>query len=439
MNVTVSWLLEFGLCVIEFYIFYILAGVFFGTKLKKITQPLLVCAFVFLQYWIFQVYANVIVRQGVMVLLFAGLTALIYRPKLIQCVFIAVMFLAITNLSDNIILYGFNVFAEVDLNVFSAHLYDHFIVSYSAKFFEIFIVSMIRAWSEKRALTQLQSTLNYLRFGVFPFVSLISAQLMYIAAVKSPAIAPLLLFCVVLLLAMDIASIVQLNVFEQQQQKLTDSNILLLQMDAAMNNIAVAEDAYKNERKLTHDFQNQIIVIRGMVERDAPKEEMIQYLNGISSYTTSETLSITTHRTAVDVLLNQKYLIAKQKDILFQARLDDLSAFPLPDNALVILLSNLLDNAIEACQKIPDQTQRRILVKMDVKEENCLVSVENSVAELVEIKDNGILSTKGNPERHGYGLRNVATIVDTYDGFYTLRCQDNVFQFVALFHNCQRT
>ena len=50
-------------------------------------------------------------------------------------------------------------------------------------------------------------------------------------------------------------------------------------------------------------------------------------------------------------------------------RLDDLSKFPLADDELIIVLSNLIDNAIEACEKVSDESKRYVLLKMRVEEQ----------------------------------------------------------------------
>ncbi|MCD8127747.1 MAG: ATP-binding protein [Clostridiales bacterium] len=154
--------------------------------------------------------------------------------------------------------------------------------------------------------------------------------------------------------------------------------------------------------------------------------------------TSTGSLSISTNRPAADALLNQKYLAAIQKEIDFQVRLDDLSCFPLPDNALVVLLSNLIDNAIEACEKDSLSKERRIAIKISVSSTDCILSVENTVAEPVEIHENMVDATKRNPERHGFGMKNIAAIVDAYDGYYTLQCDNNIFQFAAIFPGPQK-
>ncbi len=169
------------------------------------------------------------------------------------------------------------------------------------------------------------------------------------------------------------------------------------------------------------------------MEYNSDHDEIAAYLDQLSNYTSSASLSVSTNRIAVDVLLNQKYQVCLQKGVNLSVRLDDLSGFPLPHNALVVLVSNLLDNAIEACGEIPEGNEKRILARMSVQNEECMIAVDNSVAGPVDIEDNTIKTTKPDGMRHGYGMRNIKSIVSAYDGYCTFRCDGKIFRFAASF------
>lgn len=126
-----------------------------------------------------------------------------------------------------------------------------------------------------------------------------------------------------------------------------------------------------------------------------------------------------------------------EKRIDFQVRLDDLSGFPLPDNAFVVLLSNLLDNAIDACDKIADGKEKSVLIKMNVGNEEYLLSVENTVSGPVLIENNRIQTTKAEQTKHGYGMININSIVDTNNGYCTMKCDGKNFRFAATFPGAQ--
>ena len=95
------------------------------------------------------------------------------------------------------------------------------------------------------------------------------------------------------------------------------------------------------------------------------------------------------------------------------------------------MLSNLLDNAIEACEKV--QEERIIRLKLVREEKEMVVSVQNRVNEPVHIDQNGIIPTiKRDKRNHGIGLRNVQRVLDKYQGMGRKRYEDGWFYYTAI-------
>ncbi len=91
-------------------------------------------------------------------------------------------------------------------------------------------------------------------------------------------------------------------------------------------------------------------------------------------------------------------------------KIGDLSSLNLEEEDIVTLLVNLLDNAIEACDRLKDN--KIIQFKMILEEGQLILSVRNPVEEAVEIKDKTVLTTKKNRERHGVGLHNINSVIE---------------------------
>ena len=91
---------------------------------------------------------------------------------------------------------------------------------------------------------------------------------------------------------------------------------------------------------------------------------------------------------------------------------------------LVIILSNLFDNAIEALDDIDDKW---IKVAMSYKKENLIIAMSNPYkGEIVKYKG-GYKTNKENKLEHGYGLRNIKTIVNKCGGTVMIDSSNNVF------------
>ena len=110
--------------------------------------------------------------------------------------------------------------------------------------------------------------------------------------------------------------------------------------------------------------------------------------------------------------------------------LSDLKDIPLDRTHLVIVVSNLLNNAIEAAaQAAPPEVH----VRMKKTEGELVISVRNRVRQNVEIPEGQLpRSTKREPG-HGMGLANVCAVLEAHNAEYTLSCRDNWFRFTCAF------
>ncbi len=115
--------------------------------------------------------------------------------------------------------------------------------------------------------------------------------------------------------------------------------------------------------------------------------------------------------------------------------INDLSALAMPEEDLVTLLANLLDNALEACDRLsnPNPEMKKIIqFKMVLEDGQLIVSVRNPVDQPVTIKNKTIATSKKNAVYHGIGLSNVDSVIQKYNGTSALICEDGWFSFTAI-------
>ena len=132
----------------------------------------------------------------------------------------------------------------------------------------------------------------------------------------------------------------------------------------------------------------------------------------------------------VNVMLNQKYQEASDKGIVMTMISGDLSGLTVSEEDIVTLLGNLLDNAIEACEKLDEN--KVIQFKMVLEEEQLVLSIRNPVKNAVQIKDNRIITSKQDKSQHGIGLLNVDSVIKKNNGTSVLKCESGWFTFAAM-------
>ena len=273
-----------------------------------------------------------------------------------------------------------------------------------------------------------------LRILAFPVCVLCVSFYLFSILVEEPQYATKLLGCIMLLLAIDIFSIYLLEHLEEQQYNAALYTSLKQNLQVINANIDSWKEAYMEQRRYTHEFQNKLMVLRGLASKEGTPAELRAYLDELTQYKVPYSYCLDTHRPIVDVLLSQKQALAKSNEIQVRMELDDLSAFPLPDDDLVVVFSNLFDNAIEACKKIAIKNQRKIMFKVKVEDGIGYIYIENTTNEPVKISNNRIMATsKKDSLAHGFGLKNVFCVLDKNQSVYQMSYHKDMhsFQFFA--------
>ena len=103
----------------------------------------------------------------------------------------------------------------------------------------------------------------------------------------------------------------------------------------------------------------------------------------------------------------------------------------LGDEDIVVVLGNLLDNAIHESEKIVNSGADAVIqVKMAYMDGEMILTVQNPVHEQVSIDNNEVVSRQ--TEGHGIGLANVREAVEKYNGSFAISCDENEFTSVAI-------
>ena len=125
----------------------------------------------------------------------------------------------------------------------------------------------------------------------------------------------------------------------------------------------------------------------------------------------------------------RKYKEAREKGIVFVVKVNDLSELRIKDEDIVLILSNLLNNAIEASAE-----SKEPVVKLKfIRECNqIIISVVNTLSKEPCIIGNKFITTKEDTENHGIGIENIRETVEKYGGSCVIKYDESSFRFVIL-------
>lgn len=247
----------------------------------------------------------------------------------------------------------------------------------------------------------------------------------------------------VLLFAGEISAIIIFQRYKELQDEKEKHFVEEQQMKAMKRRLEEAEHFYGSIRRARHEMKGHMANIKGLVAGEQ-YGEVETYIQKMDETIQELDYKFSTGNAVTDVIINDKYRRAKKAGIVFTVKFeyresDTVSAFDMG-----IVLNNLLDNAIEASEKV-DREKRRISLALKRKEYFLLVEVENCFDGRPIWKDGEEIpeTTKQSslPEilmEHGVGLKNVQDVAERYLGYMDIKAEGDVFKVTVMLQQRNR-
>ncbi len=214
------------------------------------------------------------------------------------------------------------------------------------------------------------------------------------------------------------------------------------QVKAMKKRLEEAENFYGSIRKVRHEMKNHMANIKGLAEA-GQYVEIERYVQKMDETMQALEYKYVTGNAVTDVIINDKWRRAEKAGIRFEADFRYGGEIPVFD--LGIILNNLLDNAIEACEKLKSGKDF-IRLSLKRKKQFLLLEVENSFDGNMPVREGGSLpiSTKQNtlPDivtEHGIGLENVRDMAERYFGGVNIKVKGDVFHVTVMLQQGEKT
>lgn len=260
---------------------------------------------------------------------------------------------------------------------------------------------------------------------IITFIAVITLSQQTILFIADDTLDMWMILEVILMMAVLIFNINRQYEFEKELARLKTEQAELLERDyTTLNN------AYAINAKLFHDFHNHIAFLRHLLS-NAKLEEAMQYLDELQTPVQKITKTIWTGDEMVDYIINSKAATAKEHNIQYEAQVE----FPRHTNLrsvdLCAILGNLLDNALEAAEQVPEKEKRFIQLTIRRINQMLIIKVENSFSNPIILQDGVLTTSKVKNGLHGWGLKSAQAAAEKYDGTVQTSYKDKVFKSVA--------
>ena len=373
-------------------------------------------------------YNKFIIKQILVIVAIALFMSAYVKVKVIKSIVLSLLFQGLL-LSIDYLTFWVNIslFKSIaDIN--KSYLIGASMIVVMAKLVLFMTVVIIRKKTGDKTADVL-SNVDFLRFMFFP----ISTVFTIIALINTSGNGAnqrqidVFLAISLCLACMNILLFYLINDILKREIRVRESDIFRLRAKNQTDMYRSISENFVKQRRRTHEYKNQILCIESLINT-GNYEELKNYIKNISGHLSTELDYIKTNNVIVDAILNSKYRETLEKGIMFIFQLNDLSTLGIEDEDIVVILSNLLSNAIEACEKY---SGKKVIKLKFIKEgDDIIISVKNTYNGELEIRDGEIQTSKlYDSDEHGIGINNIIDVIEKYQGSYTIQNDKEEFYF----------
>lgn len=182
--------------------------------------------------------------------------------------------------------------------------------------------------------------------------------------------------------------------------------------------------------KFRHDWKNHMMILQEMMEK-GEYESAESYFEELTEAVPESRTKVATGNEMADMVLAVKAGMFQEHGIDLQYKGDMSPMRFMKQVDCCILLSNLIDNAIEANSKV--EKERYIKVTAKTTGGLFYLEIANPMKGQLIREDDKILTTKEDREKHGIGLSNVYDIIASYEGTYQIEEQEGEYKIQISF------
>lgn len=283
----------------------------------------------------------------------------------------------------------------------------------------ILVARFLCRWNHCSALDPLQALLMSFFPGV---VVLLNIFIMISSNRRVPTLLDLMLT-----VGLTIAVLVHLAIVQMFNDQVVQRQNSRYRAQLEQQRAEALLDSYTEQRRLTHEFTNHMTALTALLDQGDLKGAQA-YIASVSKTVAAGTTIMDTHNPLLDSILSKKYEEAAKVGVNIYFDLCDLKRMPFDSMDMVIVLSNLLDNATRAAaQALPPEVH----VRIRKTPEEYLISVRNRVQEDLLLEEGKLPGTTKKESGHGMGLANVQDVLRKYGAEYTVSCRDRWFRFTC--------
>ncbi len=183
--------------------------------------------------------------------------------------------------------------------------------------------------------------------------------------------------------------------------------------DYEIQNAKKSMQANEEIRMLYHDMKNHLYAIKTLEQGNQNIEQYVDtLLDNLGGYESA----VKTGNNAADAVLSEKIQRARREHIGFNICMDLSRLEEMNPVDIVTIFGNAVDNAIEACMKLPDNMERIIYLKSSAYANFLVIRISNQFSDTILQQGGKLTTSKEDASWHGIGITSIKRSIKKYGG-----------------------
>lgn len=272
-----------------------------------------------------------------------------------------------------------------------------------------------------------RSTRSCLLFGAVPllyylfdYATAVYTELLYSGAPEAVLFTPSVICTFYLIFVL-----LYYNESKKQVEAQRDRDILASQLSQAQMELENLRQLQHNTAIYRHDMRHHLTLI-GSFAADGDLQKIKDYLASTKAAIDALTPVRYCENETVNLILSSFDKKAKENHIAFYADVRLPNKLNISDTELCALLSNALENTIDAVSLVEDEKLRKVYIHAVIKDRKLLISTENAYVGKIDMDGELPVSSK-KETGHGFGIKSIVDIVELHKGLYSIETDGGVF------------
>lgn len=212
------------------------------------------------------------------------------------------------------------------------------------------------------------------------------------------------------------------NSLAKSYVKEKETAIISKEKEMYYNQCLLMKETNENLQRFRHDINNHFISMKELINKNMYKE-LDDFINKLTNKLEIERVYSNTGNVIVDSIINYKLNLVNSSEIETEIAVPP--TINIDVNDLVIILGNILDNAIKAineCEQNP-----KLYFKVVYSQGRLIIKETNTYKTKIPYENGEIQSSKLDKSNHGLGIKNIEEVVNRNEGYMEINHNEKIF------------